>query len=77
MPVLPFSRDVAFDPEHVQVMLAAFDATCAKLHLRKSDKMTELVALEIIDLAKAGERDADRLIALVLWEFDGRPLQPN
>jgi hypothetical protein len=41
MPVLPFSRDLAFDPEHVQVMLAAFDGACTKLHLRKSDKMTE------------------------------------
>jgi hypothetical protein len=54
MPALPFSRDLAFDPEHVQVMLTAFDGACAKLQLRKGDKLTDLVALKIVDLAKAG-----------------------
>jgi hypothetical protein len=47
MPALPFSRDLAFDPEHVQVMLTAFDGACAKLQPRKGDKLTELVALKI------------------------------
>jgi hypothetical protein len=64
------ARDVAFGPEHLQ--LTAFDDACAKLHLRKGDEMTDLVALKIVDLAKAGERDAHRLLALVLWEFEKR-----
>jgi hypothetical protein len=51
-------------------MLTVFDAVCAKLHLRKGNKMTDLVALKIVDLAKAGERDAHRLLALVLQEFE-------
>jgi hypothetical protein len=66
---MPFSRNLAFDPKHVQAMLAAFDDGSAKLHLRKGDKLTDLVALKIVDLAKAGERDARRLLALVLREF--------
>jgi hypothetical protein len=57
-------RNLAFDPEHVQVMLTAF-------------KLTELVALKIVDLAKAGERDADRLLALVLQEFKSGIAQPD
>ena len=32
--------------------------------------MTELVALKIVDLARAGEWDAHRLLALVLREFE-------
>jgi hypothetical protein len=27
----PFSRDLAFDPEHIQAMLTAFDIVCLKL----------------------------------------------
>jgi hypothetical protein len=73
MSIIPFSRDLAFDPDHVQVMLSAFDAVCAKLQLvaGKGDQATDFVALRIIDLAKTGERDADRMTALVLAQFDG------
>jgi hypothetical protein len=70
------SRDLAFDPEHVQAMLTAFDGACAKLQLRKGDRLADLVALKIVDLARAGERDPDRLLALVLWEFESGKLQP-
>ena len=77
MPVLQLSRDLAFDPEHVQIMLTAFDDACAKLHLRKGDKLTDLVALKIVDLAKAGERDADRLLTLVLREFESGVAKPD
>jgi hypothetical protein len=72
MPVLRSSRGLAFDPEHVVVMLTAFDDACAKLRLRKGDRKTDLVALKIVDLAKAGERDAHRLLAHVLREFESR-----
>jgi hypothetical protein len=74
---MPFSGNLAFDPEHVQVMLTAFDGACAKLHLRKGDKLTDLVALKIVDLAKAGERDADRLLTLVLREFESGVAKPD
>jgi hypothetical protein len=67
----PRSRhELAFDPEHVQIMLTAFDNACAKLRLRKGDKRIDRVALRVVDLAKAGERDADRLLALVLRELE-------
>jgi hypothetical protein len=77
MPVLQLSRDLAFDPEHVQVMLTAFDGACAKLQLRKGDKLTDLVALKIVDLARAGERDPDRLLALVLRDFESGIARPD
>ena len=71
MPVIPFSSDLVFDPEHLRAMLAAFDIVCTELKLvrGKGDQRTELVALKIIDLAQAGERSADELAARVLDEF--------
>jgi hypothetical protein len=36
MPAIRPSGDLAFDPEHVQVMLTAFDAACAKLDFEKA-----------------------------------------
>ena len=52
-------------------MHRAFEAVCAKLQLSMAsdDKVTELVATRIIELAMAGERNPDRLTARVLAEF--------
>ena len=65
------SRTFAFEPEHIQAMHRAFGAVCAKLQLSTDTgvKVTELVAAKIIELAVAGERNADRLTARVLAEF--------
>jgi hypothetical protein len=65
------SRTFAFEPEHFQTMHRAFDAVCAKLQLSTGteDRVTELVAVKIIELAAAGERNPDRLTARVLAEF--------
>jgi hypothetical protein len=52
-------------------MYKAFDAACARLELSTGtgDQITEAVALRIIELAIAGEREANRLAARVLAEF--------
>ena len=65
------SRTFAFEPEHFQAMHRAFGAVCAKLRLSTvtGDKVIELVAAKIVELAVAGERNADRLTARVLAEF--------
>jgi hypothetical protein len=67
----PASRTFAFEPEHIQAMHKAFDAVCAKLELSTGTgvQVAELVASRIIELAAAGERNADRLTARVLAEF--------
>jgi hypothetical protein len=67
----PASRNFAFEPEHIQAMHKAFDAVCPRLRLSTAtgDRVTELVALRIIELAVAGERNAERLTARVLAEF--------
>jgi hypothetical protein len=52
-------------------MRKAFDAVCARLELSASteDQATELVALKIIELARAGDGNAETLTARVLAEF--------
>jgi hypothetical protein len=67
----PSSRTFAFKAEHYQAMQRAINAVEAKLQLSvgTDDAMTDLVALKIIELATAGERNADRLTARVLAEF--------
>jgi hypothetical protein len=67
----PAPQTIAFKPEHIQAMQRAFGAVCAKLELSTGtgDQVTELVARRIIELARAGERDANKLTVRTLAEF--------
>jgi hypothetical protein len=69
--IRPASHTFAFAPEHVQAMQSAYEAVCAKLQLSmgSEDRVTELVGEKIIEVAKTGEHDADKLAARVLAEF--------
>ncbi len=51
--------DVSFDPEAIQAMCSAYQAVCEELELsnNKSDRLTEVVALKIIEVARTGERN--------------------
>jgi hypothetical protein len=70
MPITPFLRGQAFDPEAVKAMGIAFTDSCQALGLvERTDKLTELVADRIIELAQQGIRDAAALTAMVLKEF--------
>jgi hypothetical protein len=59
------------DSEHIEAMRAAFDRVCDVLRLNGNteDPLTELVVLRIVELAKAGELDPERLCIGVLAEF--------
>jgi len=55
MPITPFLRSQAFDPETLEAMGSAFVATCEALGLSdRADPMTKLVAQKIIELAQRG-----------------------
>jgi hypothetical protein len=60
--ILPFWPRVVFDDADTRVMGAAFDAACDELRdTWQSPLVRELMAKRIIDAARAGERDVDRL----------------
>lgn len=74
MPITPFLRHQAFDPETIEVMSSAFVKACASLGLvDQSDRMTELVARQIIEAAQRGIRNDTALYLTVMHEFKSKP----
>ena len=62
MPITPYLDGFSFDAEAKRVMGVAFEMTCVALRLAdRTDPIVEIVAKEIIELAKDGERDPNRL----------------
>jgi hypothetical protein len=64
---MPFGKH-QIDPLHIEATRSAFKQVCDALLLRcdVDDPMTEIIVTKIVALAKAGERDANRLAELVL-----------
>ena len=57
----------SFDPEAVRVMDIAFGKACEALGLAKThDALTEELAKMIVEQARTGERNPDKLCALTL-----------
>ncbi len=70
MPITPFLRHQAFDPETIEVMSAVFVKACASLGLAdRTDPITELVARRIIEAAQRGLRNETALYLDVMLEF--------
>ncbi len=62
--ILPFVRrsGVIFDDEVAGLLEDAFDAVCRELHDKGQPSIVhELIASRIIEAAKKGERDSDKL----------------
>jgi hypothetical protein len=67
MPIIPFLKDDAFDPDHIQAKSAALGQVSAALRVGDQQSL-EALAIRIIGLARRGERDAERLKERVLQE---------
>jgi hypothetical protein len=66
MPITPF-LDGAFDPEATRNMGIAFEMARTALRLaHRDDSVNAIVAKKIIELAKEGERDPQRLCEAAL-----------
>ncbi len=69
--ILPFLKGEsgAFEPEAIHAMSRAFDEVCRALAVAEVNKRErDVIATRIIDLARRGETDADRLRDRVLRE---------
>jgi hypothetical protein len=70
MPARKRIEDQLFELELIEAMRLAFQRACEALQLQgtsdASDALTEIVAAKIIELAKAGEVDPERLCSEVL-----------
>jgi hypothetical protein len=71
---MPFSK-FDIDPQHIEAMRAAFYRVCDILQLEcnAGDPMTEIVVMKIVELAKAGELDPERLCIGVIAELESAP----
>jgi hypothetical protein len=82
MPIAQFLNGSNFDPETKRVMGVAYEMTHAALRLTDpDDPINEIIAKKIIELAKAGEANPDRICEQVLAHFQGHmgqgPTQAN
>jgi hypothetical protein len=69
MPIRPFIRSGAFEPEVVAAMSEAFEAACNEHDEAGQPKVArEVIAARIIAAARIGERDPARLRAAALAE---------
>ena len=67
MPLTPFLKGGNFDPRAIEAMSAAFEGVCASLQLlNRTDPVTEIVARMVVEVARTGERDPERIRDLVL-----------
>lgn len=70
MPITPFLRNEAFDPETIDAMSSALTKACDTLGLSdRTDQITELVARHVIKAAQRGVRNETALYLSVIQEF--------
>jgi len=74
VPITPYLTNQAFEPEVLEEMSAAFVKTCRALGLEdRPDKLTELVAQHIIEMAQRGIRGRTALYFGALEKFTSDP----
>jgi hypothetical protein len=72
MPIRSHLNGQRFDPETMRLMGRAYEMTLISLRLvDRGDIANNVVAQKLIELAKTGERDPERLCEAVLnhWRF--------
>lgn len=70
MPITPFLEGGYFNPETTRIMGVAFESARASLCLSDApDRVVEIVARKIIELAKAGVSNPDVLCERALTEI--------
>jgi hypothetical protein len=72
VPLYRLLQDGGFDPEVVAAMSAAFEETCRTLGLaERTDPLRDLVARTILECARMGERNPERLRECALQAIRG------
>jgi hypothetical protein len=76
MPIRPHLDGQKFDAETIRVMGIAFEMALVAFRLAdRGDLANQVLANKIMELAKAGERDPERLCDGVLMDFRQPPPQ--
>jgi hypothetical protein len=61
-------QDIAFGPAEIEAMVMAYEDACRVLKLteRRSDPLTQILALKIIEIARTGELDPVKMRDIAL-----------
>jgi hypothetical protein len=70
--ITPFLQDEVFDPDALQAMSIALEDVCRTLQVDGDQRARETMAVRILELARRGERDPERLRDRVLQEAGAR-----
>jgi hypothetical protein len=66
--LLQDTQDSAFGPEEIEAMVMAYENACRVLKLteKRSDLLTQILAMSILEAARMGELDPTRLCDVAL-----------
>ena len=57
----------AFEPEHVRLMVEAYEKALEQLELKdRDDPLTETIARYVVEVTQTGEADPDKICAIAL-----------
>jgi hypothetical protein len=74
MPISSYLDGEQFDPQTQRIMGLAFELTRAALRISNQDNIApDIIAKKVIEFAKAGERDPERICDYALANFRFRP----
>jgi hypothetical protein len=67
MPLTPYLKEAVFDPDAIEAMNTALASACQSLRLIvRDDPFTQIVARQIVDIGRTGERDPNKIRDLAL-----------
>ena len=70
MPLRPFLTGEQFDPQTISILGVAFEQVCVALRIGDcDDDVRQAIANKIIELARTGERNPDRLCERALEDI--------
>jgi hypothetical protein len=71
--IIPFLQVEAFGPDALQAMSTALEDVCRMLKVDHDQDARQVMAIRIIELARRGECDPERLRDRVLREAGSKP----
>lgn len=73
MPLTPYLKEAVFSPKDIEALNTAFTMLCKTFDLTDPNHPRgETIARELIEIARTGERDPERLHDLVVLAVEAR-----
>jgi hypothetical protein len=78
MSIHPYLKDAVFDPTAIDAMALAFDNACMALQVAPDAQIVrEIIAKQVIELARRGEREPEKLEEAICRSVRSDEFIPN